>query len=116
MNISYMLIPAVRTKESLNIDRIIKEVSKFNNVSLNEMESKSRKRHIVIARQQCMWFIKHFSLATLKYTAGIFGGRDHTTTVHSINTVNDLMETDPIYKVNMDVLMAKILNGITCLK
>ncbi|MEX0884396.1 MAG: helix-turn-helix domain-containing protein, partial [Cyclobacteriaceae bacterium] len=59
---------------------------------------KTRKKEIVIARQVAMYFSKEFTNHSLKSIGYHFGGRDHSTVIHAVQSVNDLMETDSVFK------------------
>ena len=72
------------------ISRIIDIVTLHTGVTYQEMHDKSRKRHIVNARQCAMWLIRKYSpQTTLKRIGSIFGGRDHATVIHSMDAVED---------------------------
>lgn len=99
--LNYFSIPGVPV---INPDasRILKIVSSYFNVVPELLKGKTRKRDIVEARQITMYFIRKKTRYSLAETAGMFGGRDHTTCIHSIQTVRDLMQTDPIYKLHIN--------------
>ena len=54
------------TNKEINISYIQEIVSKFFNISINEMKDKARKKEIVIARQVAMYFSKDFTNNSLK--------------------------------------------------
>ena len=64
----------------------------------DEMKDKIRKKEIVIARQVAMYFSKGFTNHSLKSIGNHFGGRDHSTVIHAVQSVNDMMDTDNIFK------------------
>ena len=78
----------------------------------NELMSKSRKRSIVTARQmaihrihalsRCMPYVTRFTL----YQIGQYFGKDHSTVLHSIDTVNGLLRYENIKKLYDDVCTA----------
>lgn len=81
------------TSATDKIAYIKQSVSEYTGIQVPKLESKSRKRELVEARQMAMWLIKKHCTYSLK-TIGESFGRDHTTVIHSINTVNDLIKTD----------------------
>ncbi len=89
----------------VGIDFIQKTVSERFNVSTEEMKDKTRKKEIVIARQVAMYFSKEYTNHSLKSIGYHFGGRDHSTVIHAVQTVNDMMEIDT--KFNSSVLELK---------
>ena len=76
-------------------------VSEYYQVSIEDMQAKTRKREKTEARQIAMYLAKKFTKDSLKTIGNFFGGRDHTTVIHSRQIVKDLMDTDPIYRHNV---------------
>jgi chromosomal replication initiator protein len=59
-------------------------------------------------RQITMYFAKKFTKQSLKNIGEHFGGFDHTTVIHSCQTVENLMDTDTEYKENLMELQQKV--------
>ncbi|MFT4203415.1 MAG: chromosomal replication initiator protein DnaA [Chitinophagaceae bacterium] len=95
------------TKE-LTIDAIQKMVCEFFNIPYDRLLQKTRKREVVQARQVSMFLAKSFTKNSLKNIGEHFGGRDHTTVIHSCQTVKDLMDTDTIFRENVNELTQKV--------
>jgi chromosomal replication initiator protein len=88
------IIPA-GTRRPLSIDRIQETVSEYYNVSLEDMKGKRRDKHIVFPRQVAMFLIREETPSSLPVIGQTFGGRDHTTALHSIEKIaNELKEDD----------------------
>ncbi len=66
-------------------------VSRQLNVPYDRMMSKCRDRELVIARQLAAYFIKKYTALSLKSIGSIFN-RDHSTIIHAIQTIDDLLE------------------------
>ncbi len=99
----------VRTSsKEITIDSIQKIVCEFFSVPYEKLLHKTRKREIVQARQITMFLAKGFTKNSLKTIGEHFGGRDHTTVIHSCQTVKDLMDTDSIFKENVQELTQKV--------
>lgn len=92
----------------LNIDFIQKTVSAFFQVSTEQLKGKSRKREFVVARQVAMYFAKELTNHSLKSIGAHFGGRDHSTVIHAVQSVNDLIETDSKFKGSVNELAKKL--------
>jgi len=54
-----------------------------------------------------MYFAKHHTSHTLKTIGFHFGGRDHTTVMHSVQTVSDLVDSDKKFRDQVDELRKK---------
>ncbi|MCU0417033.1 MAG: chromosomal replication initiator protein DnaA [Cytophagaceae bacterium] len=92
----------------VNIDYIQKFVSEYFSVTIEQMKDKTRKREIVIARQVAMYFAKEYTNMSLKSIGSHFGGRDHSTVIHALTSVSDLMDTDKKFRATMQDLIKKI--------
>jgi len=92
----------------MTIDNIQKLVCDYYHVAYERLLTKTRKREVVLARQITMYFAKKFTKQSLKTIGDHFGGFDHTTVIHSCQTVENLMETDPEYKENLLEIQQKV--------
>src|SRR5678809_482039 len=99
----------IRTSsKEITIDAIQKMVCDFFAVPYDKLLQKTRKREIVQARQITMYLAKAFTKNSLKTIGEHFGGRDHTTVIHSCQTVKDLMDTDSLFRENVAELTQKV--------
>jgi chromosomal replication initiator protein len=71
-----------------SVQLIIEEVSRFFDVKLTDLLSKRRHKSIALPRQVCMWLARKHTRYSLEEIGGYFGGRDHTTVMHAIKTIN----------------------------
>jgi len=91
----------------VGIDFIQKAVSEYYGIDIEDLKAKTRKKEIVVARQVSMYFCKEFTNHSLKSIGYHFGGRDHSTVIHAITTVNDIMETDSSFRNTVNELKKK---------
>lgn len=85
------------TWKGLDIPRVIDIVSGYFHLDPDMLIKKTRKREIVMARQIAMYMLKSKTRLSLKAIGMGFGGRDHTTVIHSCQMVRDLMDIDSGY-------------------
>ncbi len=85
-------------------EQIVERTAELWNVSVEDMKSKRRTRILVVPRQVAMYLIK--TTLDLPYTdiGSIFGGRDHSTVIHSVNKVEAQMARDPTFRSRVRVL------------
>tara|TARA_R110000868_G_scaffold4211_16_gene26823 strand:+ start:13403 stop:14827 length:1425 start_codon:yes stop_codon:yes gene_type:complete len=95
------------TKREVSIDYIQKVVSDYFEMDVATLQSKTRKRHIVQARQLAMFFAKKFTKASLASIGSQIGKRDHATVLHACKTVDNLAETDKQFRKYIDDLSKK---------
>jgi len=96
------------TKREVSIDYIQKIVSDYFQMDVETLQSKTRKRHIVQARQLAMFFAKKFTKASLASIGSQIGKRDHATVLHACKTVDNLSSTDKHFRKFVDDLGKKL--------
>lgn len=96
------------TKREVSIDYIQKVVSDYFQMDVDTLQSKTRKRHIVQARQLAMFFAKKFTKASLASIGSQIGKRDHATVLHACKTVDNLSSTDKQFRKYVEDLTKKL--------
>jgi chromosomal replication initiator protein len=96
------------TKREISIDYIQKVVCNYYNIGLEQLQSKTRKREIVQARQVAMFFSKSMTKSSLATIGSQIGGKDHATVLHACKTVNNLIETDKRFRLQVDEIEKKL--------
>ncbi|UTW55314.1 chromosomal replication initiator protein DnaA [Kordiimonas sp. SCSIO 12610] len=91
----------------VTIDEIQRKVAEYYNIRLAEMLSDRRARNIVRPRQIAMYLSKEMTKNSLPEIGRRFGGRDHTTVMHGIRKVEELMLDD--HQIEEDVMRLKRL-------
>ena len=83
----------------LTIEKVQDAVCEYFNISRDTLQSPSRKRQIVQARQIAMYLCRNFiSSCSLSTIGAEIGGKDHATVLHACNQVTDLIATDRTVK------------------
>ncbi len=96
------------TAREISIDYIQKVVCDYFNLSIDVINSKTRKREIVQARQLAMYFAKKHTKASLATIGLHCGNKDHATVLHACRTVNNLIDTDKQFRIYVEELDKKI--------
>ena len=107
--------PDPRTSQ-VKLQTIIDAVTQHYNVKLSDLQSKSRQKSIAEPRQVCMWLARKRTRFSLQEIGGYFGGRDHTTVMHSIKTVDERMGEDQDFShamghIDNDITRRMSVNG-----
>ncbi|MDB4285484.1 chromosomal replication initiator protein DnaA [bacterium] len=95
---------------AVTVDAIKKEVASFFGLKISELNSKRRTQNIVFPRQVAMYLCRRLTDCSLPVIGKSFGGRDHSTVIHSVNLVERKLENNVEIKNSIDVI-AKRLNG-----
>jgi chromosomal replication initiator protein len=92
----------------VSIDYIQKTVSEYYHLKTDDLKDKTRKKEVVIARQLAMYFAKEYTNLSLKSIGYHFGGRDHSTVIHAVQSVNDMYDVDSRFRSSVDELKKKL--------
>jgi chromosomal replication initiator protein len=94
----------------ITIDEIQKKVAEHFNIKLGEMTSDRRARAVARPRQVAMYLAKQLTMRSLPQIGRKFGGRDHTTVMHAVRKIDELMRTDPSLAEDVE-LLRRMLQG-----
>jgi chromosomal replication initiator protein len=94
--------------KEISIDYIKNIVCDYFQITVDEINSKTRKREIVQARQLAMYFSKTYTKCSLASIGMQCGNKDHATVLHAYRTVTDLLDTDKQFKVYVEEIEKKI--------
>ena len=75
------------------IDRIINDVSQRSGIKKEKILSRNRRKEIVAARFACMYLLRKEAFMTFAAIGRVFG-RDHSTAMHALRTVENLLYTN----------------------
>jgi chromosomal replication initiator protein len=98
-------------KRDISIEEIQRVVCHYFNIPDDLLRGKGRKKEIALARQIAMYLSKKMTHYSLKSIGLHFGGRDHTTVIHAVRTIdnllNDRQKKDKIREI-LETLKKKI--------
>jgi len=77
-------------KVQVSIDVVTKIVCEYLGVGEDKVREKTRKAEVVFARQMCMYISKEMTRSSLKTIGLHFGGRDHSTVIHSCAAIEEM--------------------------
>ncbi len=86
------------TPKEITVEYIQKVISNYFNIPVDKINSKTRKREIVQARQLAMYFSKAYTKFSLAAIGSKLGNKDHATVLHACKTVKNLSDTDKNFK------------------
>lgn len=92
----------------INVDLIMKTVADYYHISIRDILGKKRTRNIVRPRQIAMTLTKELTNLSLPAIGDAFGGRDHSTVIHAVETITKLCEQDPEFQHDYNKLLILI--------
>ena len=101
------IIPA-STRKPINVERIQVLVADYYNVTLDDMKGKRRDKHIVFPRQVAMYLVREETPSSLPAIGKAFGGRDHTTALHSIEKIANELKEDERLRYEVQSIREKL--------
>jgi chromosomal replication initiator protein len=94
----------------LTIEEIQRKVAEHYNIRLSDMIGPKRLRNIARPRQVAMYLAKQLTPRSLPEIGRRFGGRDHTTIMHGVRKIEELMATDSQLADDLQ-LLRRLLQG-----
>lgn len=89
-------------KKQLSIEKIQEVVCQYFNMDQDLLQTTSRKREIVQARQITMYLAKKYTPASFSHIGKIVGGKDHATVLHACKTVKDQIEINKNFRTTVE--------------
>jgi chromosomal replication initiator protein len=99
---------AKRSAPILSIESIQRLVSRRFGIEEEALRAKTRRQEVVIARQVAMFLCKELTNHSLKSIGLHFGGRDHSTVIYAIQTIQEDMKRDPTIEKKIEELRRQL--------
>ena len=104
-----ILIDFIKEKEKrITIERIIKTVSEFYNIDIEEIKGDKRSKSVAEARQIAIYLTRNLTNLSLKEIGNDFGNRDHSTILHSFNKIENLARKNNRIKGDITTIKGKL--------
>jgi chromosomal replication initiator protein len=88
----------------VTIEEIQRKVAEHYNIRLTDMSSARRARNVARPRQVAMYLAKQLTSRSLPEIGRRFGNRDHTTVMHAVSRVAELMQADVSFAEDVELL------------
>ena len=92
----------------ISIPRIQKAVADYYKLSVDNLRSRSNMGNVLVPRQVAMYLCKRLTKKSYPEIARQFGGKHHTTVIHSVEKINKLVDSDR----ELDTLVKRIISSI----
>ena len=97
-----------RKQSNLSIEIIQKAVADYYSLGINDLKGKKRNRKVVYPRQLSMYICREMTDFSLTEIGEFYGGKDHTTVMHSIKKIEEELLTDPKLDSTIESLKRQI--------
>ncbi len=96
------------TTGAITIETIQKVVADHYNISLSDIKSKKRSKQFIVPRQIAIYLARELTEYSFPDLGNEFGGRDHTTAMHSYEKIEELIKTDSSLNSTIESLIREI--------
>lgn len=93
---------------TITIEIIQRAVADHYGLRVADLKSKNNARSVAVPRQVAMYLCKHLTKASLPEIGREFGGKHHTTVIHSVNKITDLYERESDFHRLINSLIASL--------
>ena len=95
--------------KSINVESIQNLVASHFNLNIQELLSPRRSRSLARPRQIAMYLAKQLTTNSLPDIGRKFSNRDHTTVIHAVKKIDQLIKNDNEIKQNVDEIKKKLI-------
>jgi chromosomal replication initiator protein len=104
------------TLKQINIEDIVRAVAAYYKIDFRDLKTKKRVKNIVLSRQIAMYIARELTSLSLPEIGQAFGGKDHTTVLHSFKKIKREIATDDQLKGAVDRIVLDIKSESSVLK
>jgi chromosomal replication initiator protein len=95
-------------KKVITVDDIQKKVSAFFNIKMSDIKSKKKNKAFIQPRHTAMYLIRQLTDLSLPEIGRHFGGRDHSTVLHAVQKLDNIVQNDPDFSNIIDQLTREL--------
>lgn len=95
-------------RQVTSIESIQKEVANFFGIKLQELKSEKKMKNIALPRQVAMYLARRYTGASFPEIGEKFGGKDHSTVIHAVRKIENLIGEDPSLKEMVNAVSRRI--------
>jgi chromosomal replication initiator protein len=100
-----------RPRHHMTLSRVLDVTARYYNVSVNDLIGPRRTGKLTQARQIAMYLAREVTMASLPQIGEAFGGRTHSTVLHSCNKMADDLEHDDLLRQGVKSIQQELLKG-----
>jgi chromosomal replication initiator protein len=92
----------------VSIDSIIEKTAAFYKVPVNNVLEKNKRKEVALCRQVAMYISKKLTNYSLKSIGLNFGGRDHSTVIHAVDVIEEMIKSDAGAAREVEAIIASL--------
>lgn len=110
--VSQIIGKTKKEEAHLQPDIIIKAICSFYNIKPTQLKGDRRDAALVRARHSCMYLLKEDGGLTFVEIGNLLGGRDHSTVMHGVDKVRDMLSSSDSTKEEIMLIKQSIKDGL----
>ncbi len=96
--------------QSIEVPVVLETTATFYNLSMDELQSSSRRKPIAFARQVAMYLAREETDASLSEIGELLGGRDHSTILYGVDKISEMIESDDSVRREVIAIRERLYN------
>lgn len=98
----------VKAERRITVDDIQKSVASYFTITVDDLISKRRTKAVVRPRHIAMYLAKTLTTRSLPDIGRRFGGRDHSTVIHAVNKISEILPSDAVLAEDVEALRRQL--------
>lgn len=95
-------------KKVITVEEIQKNIAAFYNIKVSDIKSKKKNKAFIKPRHTAMFLTRQLINLSLPEIGRHFGGRDHSTVLHAVQKVENMVKNDPDFQDTLDRLIKEL--------
>ena len=100
-----------KKQEGIMLETVLKTTAKYYSVSPQDIKSKNRHKDIAVVRQVAFYLMKKLTFSSLQAIGTYIGGRDHSTVIHAVHKIEELIKKDRSFFLKLKSLEQEITSN-----
>lgn len=103
-----LMLPNSEDEKEITIEHVAKATAQYFRIPLADLKSKGRSQDITKARHIAMYLARKVVNAKQQEIGAFFGGRDHSSVIHAVNTIAEKVKTDPTLSKDINAIESNL--------
>ena len=103
-----LMLPNSENEKEITIEHVAKATAQYFRLPLADLKSKGRNQDITKARHVAMYLARKVVNAKQQEIGAFFGGRDHSSVIHAVNTISDKVKTDSTLSKDINAIESNL--------
>jgi chromosomal replication initiator protein len=103
-----LMLPNSESDKEISIEHVAKATAQYFRIPLADLKSKGRSQDITKARHIAMYLARKIANGKQQEIGAFFGGRDHSSVIHAVNTISEKVKTDPTLSKDINAIESNL--------